>query len=152
MDLPSPRPLQEPGVAVRVALEIRHPSGTAVETVAVLNGGFEMEAPHLLLPAACAERLDAGFRKKAQPAQLSTAGGPGQFLVLSDAVRVRAKTPDRAGPEAEFKVLVSNVEDEALVSDAGIDTLGIRIECFSPPRWRFGDEETVRDGAAPQIW
>ena len=139
-------------MAVRVPLEIRHPSGAVVQTVAVLNGGFEMDAPHLLLPAACVEQLDSAYRQKASPAELSTAGGPGQFLVLPAEVRARVTTPERAGPETEFKVLVSDVEDEALVSDAGIDRLGLRIEAFSPARWRFADEGKIREGSAPQIW
>ncbi len=39
-----------------------------------------------------------------------------------------------------------------LVSDAGIDGLGVRIESFAPGRRRFAEETRIRDSEAPQYW
>ena len=51
-----------------------------------------------------------------------------------------------------FRVLVSEHDKEVLVSDAGIDALGIRIESFVPGRWRFAEQTRVREAEAPQHW
>ena len=39
-----------------------------------------------------------------------------------------------------------------LVSDSGIDALGIRIENFVPGHWRFADETIIRESEQPQYW
>ncbi len=139
-------------MAVRVRLGITGARGRRVETIAVLNGGFEVPAPHLLLPAACAQVLFPKYRRMAVREEMSAAGGPVEFLALTCTVRARVRTPDRQGPWAEFRVLVSDADREALISDGGIDALGIEVKSFVPGRWRFKGERRSRPTAAPQWW
>ena len=59
---------------------------------------------------------------------------------------------DREGRGVDFRVFVSDADSDVLVSDGGIDALGIRIESFVPGRWRFADETHIRNTEAPQYW
>jgi hypothetical protein len=124
----------------------------SVDTSAVLNGGFEVAEPHVLLPAPCAARVLGDYRPRATQVQMEAAGGDVSLLEAGDRVRARVRAGDRLGPEVSFRVLVSETDAEVLVSDAGIDALGIRIESFAPGRWRLSDEVHTRDTEAPQLW
>ena len=44
------------------------------------------------------------------------------------------------------------IVETAVVLNGGIDALALRVESFSPGRWRFADETRSRDTAAPQYW
>ncbi len=139
-------------MAPRVRLRLTAPGDRQVDTVAVLNGGFEVPDPHLLLPAACAERLVDDYRAHASRQRMEAAGATPEFWLLDIVVEGAVVAGDRTGPEVCFRVLVSDTDSEALVSDGGIDALGVRIESFLPGRWRFADESTLRDTEAPQCW
>ncbi len=62
-------------MAVRVRLRLTAAEGAEVVTGAVLNGGFEIAEPHLLLPARCAERLSGQLPGDCQ--QQGDGGGGG---------------------------------------------------------------------------
>jgi hypothetical protein len=139
-------------VAVRVRLRLVGPGSKEVVSTAVLNGGFEVGEPHLLLPQRCAGKLLGDYRSAAVTQAMEAAGGEVDFLLAADRVTGNVTTEDHDGREASFRVLVSEVDPEVLVSDSGIDALGIRIESFAPGRWRFADETRIRDTEAPQYW
>lgn len=139
-------------MAVRVRLRLVGPTAVEIETSAILNGGFEVTEPHLLLPAGCAERLLGDYREHAQVEEVEAAGGGVQLLHPSERVRGRVVTTDREGPSVDFRVYVSDGDTEVLVSDGGIDALRIRIESFVPGRWRFADETHSRGTEAPGYW
>jgi len=139
-------------VAGRVRLHLRGPTGTEASTSAVLNGGFEVPEPHLLLPARCADSLLGDYRRTAAREAMEAAGGEVELLHAVERVVGHAVASDREGRVVEFRVFVSDADPEVLVSDGGIDALGIRIESFAPGRWRFADETRIRDTEAPQYW
>jgi hypothetical protein len=139
-------------MAVRVRIRITSPGGVQLDTTAVLNGGFEVPDPHLLLPRAAAARLFGDALTSAVLQEMTGAGGSVELLAMPDPVTARVLTPDREGPTARFRVLASKFDEEALVSDAGIDALSLRIESFVPGRWRFADETRTRDTEPPQEW
>jgi hypothetical protein len=118
----------------------------------VLNGGFEVPDPHLLLPTRCADLLLGDYRRTAAREAMEAAGGEIELLHAAERVTGRAVAPNREGRAVEFRVFVSEGDSEVLVSDEGIDALGIRIESFVPGRWRFADETHTRDTEAPQYW
>ncbi len=138
-------------MAVRVRLRLTGPAGELLSS-AVLNGGFEIPDPHLLLPAACAGRLLGAYEDDAVRQAMDAAGGEVELALAAEQVTGRVAAGDREGRTVAFNVLVSAVDTEVLVSDEGIDALGIRIESFVPGRWRFADETAVRDSDAPQYW
>ncbi|MEW6368315.1 MAG: hypothetical protein AB1714_27100 [Acidobacteriota bacterium] len=139
-------------MAVRIRLKITGQGEQPVITTAVLNGGFEVAEPHLLLPARCAGLVLGDYRSSAVWQSMEAAGGQVDFLLASDTVNARAVTADREGHEVSFKILVSDADPEVLVSDAGIDALGLRIESFAPGRWRFADQTLIRETEPPQYW
>lgn len=139
-------------MAVRVPLEVKGRGGAILVTSAVLNGGFEVPDPHLLLPARCATTLLGDYRSTAAREALEAAGGEVELLHPADRVPGRVVARDRGGHTVEFRLFVSDADTEVLVSDAGIDALGIRVESFVPGRWRFADETRIRDSEAPQYW
>jgi hypothetical protein len=123
-----------------------------VVTSAVLNGAFEVPEPYLLLPARCAERLLGDYRADALRETMEAAGGEVEMLLAAAEVTGRVVAPAREGRAVSFRVLVSEGDREVLVSDAGIDALGVRIESFAPGRWRFADETLTRETETPQEW
>lgn len=139
-------------MAVRARLELRSAAGKRVETVAILNGGFEMPVPHLLLPTRCAARLFADLDAISAVQEFEAAGGRVRMAVLTESVRGRVIAGKRKGKDVEFQVLVSEHDREALVSDAGIDALGVRVLSFAPARWSLGGERKARASEAPQLW
>jgi hypothetical protein len=138
-------------MAVRVRLRIDAPGGRQLVTAAVLNGGFETEHPHLLVPARCAEALLGEFRSGAPREPIDTAAGRADVWVVPD-LDGRVVTADREGRLVRFRALASELEPELLVSDTGIDALGLRIESFAPGRWRFADEAAARDSEPAHLW
>jgi hypothetical protein len=138
-------------MAVRVRLRIEEDAGGVVETTAVLNSGFEIDEPHLLLPAACATRLLGEFRSSPQ-LEFSVAGGVGRFYAPPTNARAKVVSVERAGPIVSFRLLVSDGDSEVLVSDSGIDALNLRVETFSRGLWRFADEAALRPSEPPQHW
>lgn len=139
-------------MAVRVRVVLRGVGATEVSTSAVLNGGFEIAEPHLLLPSRCADALLGDYRRTAIREAMDAAGGQIELLHPTERVTAQIVAADREGRSVDFRVLVSDGDSEVLVSDAGIDALGIRIESFAPGRWRFADEPRVRETEPPQYW
>jgi predicted deacetylase len=83
---------------------------------------------------------------------MDAAGGEVELLMASATVKACVKTYDREGKIVEFHVIISEADEEILVSDSGIDALGIRIESFVPGKWRFSDETVIRETEPPQYW
>ena len=75
-------------MAVRVKLRIRSRlSGRAVETSALVNMGFETEAPQLLIPLPLARQLGLYPPPPDAPlVEFGTAGGPVRNYVIRDAL------------------------------------------------------------------
>ncbi len=77
------------------------------------------------------------------------AGGEVTLMAAAEKVIARVHTDDREGRELSFGILVSDYDTEVLVSDAGIDGLGVRIESFAPGRrLRGGDADPRFRGSA----
>lgn len=139
-------------MAVRIKVVITGPSGKSLETVAVLNGGFETEEPCVLLPARAAARVLDSPAKRAKKITADVAGGQAEFRVPPERVEVRVRGSDRTGPPTRCEVLISSKDREALLSDSAIDALGVKIESFRRGLWRFSDEDKQRSGDPPQHW
>ncbi|GIW72688.1 MAG: hypothetical protein KatS3mg102_2230 [Planctomycetota bacterium] len=135
---------------VRVRLE-RNPS-RAIETSAVLNGGFATERPTVLLPRRAALALFPDYPAGSRPLPALTAGGQTTLRELGEPLWVRVLAGDREGPAASCRVLVSEAEDEVLLSDYAIDALGVRIEQHGPGIWRFADEQRTRASVPAEPW
>lgn len=138
-------------MAVRVRLRLSGSEGEVVSS-AVLNGGFEIPGPHVLLPAPCAERLLGDYKASGRMQTMEAAGGHVELLFAQESLTVRVHTDDHEGREVRFHAIVSEQDPEVLVSDSGIDALGVRIESFVPGQWRYAEETLIRDSEPPQHW
>ena len=138
-------------MAVRVRFRLKGSAGE-IESSALLNGGFEVDGPHVLLPARVAAQLVGLEVNQATHQPAHVAGGEIDLVLLPRRLQGCVVTADRTGRSIEFEAYLSPGEPEILISDAGIDALGIRIESFAPGRWRFADDVVIRDTESPQYW
>lgn len=135
-----------------VRLAIVGPRKRHLEGAALLNGGFSSKAPSLLLPRKAALTLFPQYPAGTRPMGATTAGGRVSLRAASEPAWVHVVTQDRKGPNVRFQVVVSEEEDEILVSDYGIDALGVKIERQGEGLWRFADEERTRPSVPRQSW
>jgi hypothetical protein len=88
-------------VAVRVKLRIksRLEAGVEVETVALVNSGFEADAPEIVIPMRLAERLNLRSRLlEARVEPYNTVAGPIRMYVLPSSIEVEVVEEDNRSP------------------------------------------------------
>ena len=138
------------GVRVRVRLR----AGSAeVETSALVNSGYEVEEPEVLLPRRLAEYL--GLELGPPVARAATYETPFGFqrVVLVPralAVHLEGVCAEVAGVSAA----VADFEREVLISDALAEALGIQLISIARGLWRHSDDppDSLRESASPEYW
>lgn len=135
-----------------VKLKIERPGQRTLVSAAVLNGGFASKGPRLLLPARAALVLYPEYPSGTEPVEAHGVGGRVDFRKAKEPVSARVVAEDREGPVVPFVVLIGEQDDEILVSDYGIDALGVKIESHGEGLWRFADEERIRPSVPRQSW
>jgi len=134
-------------VAVRVRLRIKClKTGKEVVTSALVNSGFEAETPQLLIPRRLS--LDP---EEAYLIEVGTAGGPVRNYLIHNTAEVFVETNDRVVGPVKCDIMISNLEYEVLISDRLGGELGIVILDLRG-KWRFSDEDIVRETEKPQYW
>ena len=140
-------------MAIRVKLKIRSlKTNREVLTSALVNSGFEAETPQLLIPRRLA--IELGLWPPPEDAYLvevGTAGGPVRNYLVPRAAEVSVVTKDRVVGPCICDVMISGLEYEVLISDKLGGELGIVILDLRG-KWRFSDEEKIRETEAPQYW
>ncbi len=119
---------------------------------ALVNSGFEAETPQLLIPRRLA--LELGLWPPPEDSYLlevGTAGGPVRNYLAPKAAEVLVETGDRAVGPIQCDLMISNLEYEVLISDRLGGELGIVILDLRG-KWRFSDENIVRETEPPQHW
>lgn len=142
-------------MAVRVKVRIESGySPKVIESVALLNSGFESEEPLLLVPRAAAvdlgllPQLPAGASQK----DFETPAGIVRMYTLPLAAKVAVVCDDRETPSVSCNVTISDVENELILSDSLIDSLNISLESPGRGLWRFRDESPTRPSLPPRLW
>jgi hypothetical protein len=138
-------------VGVRVRVKIKY-GGNLLETVALVNTGFETPNPQILLPVKAAEKLGIwpNLPRDASIEIYDTAGGPTRVYRVRNAVTV--EVIGREGRSVVSDVVISHLEVEVLISDKLTEELMIAIEKPSEGIWRFRDEMVERKSERPEIW
>jgi hypothetical protein len=121
-------------------------------SAALLNGGFEAEVPHVLLPRRAYAHLFSKEPAGSHIDQVQTAGGAASVVTLSEAIEAWVDGGDRSSPIVPVLVLVSDAETEVLVSDTAIDAFGIEITSHGRGLWRFAGDARTRSSVPPQLW
>lgn len=140
-------------MAVRVKIRIKSTrSNREIITSALVNSGFEAETPQLLIPRRLA--LELGLWPPPEDAfliEVGTAGGPVRNYLIPRAAEVSVVTNDREVGPVTSDIMISSIEHEVLISDRLGGELGIVILDLRG-KWRFHDENVVRETEAPQYW
>ncbi len=128
-------------MAIRVKLRIKGPR-KEVKSIALVNSGFEVNKPKLLIPIKLAEKLDLyPPKKESKLRELEVAGGEIiQLIEIENIVKVRVVTSDKEGKETSATALISPKEKEVLISDLLTDKLGIILLKPGSGIWRFIDD------------
>ncbi len=143
-------------MAVRVRLRIRcSGSGKVVDTVALVNSGYETERPELMIPMALARELGLWPPPPtATMIELGTAGGPVRKYLVPNALEVEVIESDRTVGPVRCDAVISHIEEEVLINDKLGEELRIVILGMASGRWRFEDDppSIVRKSYPPQYW
>ena len=118
-------------MAVRVKLRIKaRSSGRDVEAVALVNSGFETTTPQLLIPRRLAEALGIWpeMAPEARIVTYGTAGGLVRNYFLPGALEVSLVEEDIRTETVVADAVISDIEEEVLISDKLTGRLGIILE------------------------
>jgi len=138
-------------VALRVKLRVR--ASRVIETTALVNTGFEVERPQLLIPLRLAKELGLWPPPpSAELIELGTAGGPVRNYMVPNALEVWVITEDREVGPVTCDALISNIETEVLINDKLAGELKIVILNPATGEWRFYDETITRHTESPTYW
>ena len=145
-------------MALRIRLIIKALKGTKrgsdVETPALVNSGYVVEKPELLIPEGLASNLGLWPPETIKMEYTSTPIGFGRLYSLGEVLEVQVTTEDKTSPTIKVHVMVSEYEKEVLVSDYLAGLLGIAVEDFREGLWRFREEPLtrVRRSEKAQYW
>lgn len=137
-------------MAVRVRLLVQC-GDRELEAIALVNSGFETETPQLLLPAQAARMLGLWPPIQALEETYDTAGGPTRVWIYPKRSFVRLLGTS-ASKKVETDIVVSPIEDEALISDKLAGELEIAVEDFGRGIWRLRGEVETHETEKPQLW
>jgi len=138
------------GVRVRVRIES---GGRQLVATALLNTGYESDAPEVLLPLRAAEEL--GLWPPPSGSRTETyvsASGYVRVVRVPGAGRVTVLAGDRESESVPADIVVSELSDEVLLNDKIIGRLGIVLVDPGEGLWRFRDEDKLRGSERPQRW
>lgn len=129
-------------MAVRVKLKIETVDHKVLESVALINTGFETEKPELLLPVKAAEKLGLwpSLPPEARVEIYDTAGGPMRVYVIPKKAKATILTEDREGREVVSDIVISHTEVEILIGDKLAGEMQVVIEDPGEGIWRFKDD------------
>ncbi len=138
-------------MAIRIKIKIEC-GDKSLETSALVNSGFETETPQLILPLEAAKLL--GLWPPTQNAKIEeydTAGGPVIMWVYQNILKVRIEEPIKS-KLINCDAVISNIEDEVLISDKLAGELNIIGEDFGKGLWRLRGEASIFESEKPRKW
>ena len=144
-------------MAVRVKIRIKVLStGKEVETIALVNSGYETYTPQILVPDKLAELLGVWPRipNQAITHEYGTAGGFVRKYVIPNYVSVRVVEPDIETSEVIADLVISEIVSEVLISDKLTSKLGIVLEDVGEGLWilKSDPNRKIRRSYSPRLW
>jgi len=131
-------------MGVRVRVRIRY-GNSVVDTVALVNTGYETDVPEILVPLTVAERLSLWPRLPENTVVESyrTASGIMRVYRVSGAL-VSLVVEGVEKKTVSGYIVISEYVDETLISDQLASAFGIAIEDPAKGLWRLREEGIVR--------
>lgn len=141
-------------MAARVRGLLKSRRGQEITVHFLLNSGFETDAPEVLVPQMLAGLLGVWPRLPAETLveEYETVGGKTRLFRLEGEVEVSVVGEERTGAAVRCHLVISEHEEEALLSDQAIGALRLVIEDAASGLWRFRDETILRPSVPPQLW
>jgi len=141
-------------MAVRVRLLIRSlDTNVEVLTAALVNSGYEVEEPEILLPRRLAEFM--GVSLKPPRARVMVYETPfGFYHLIFSPKAVSVHLVDVCKSVGEVNVAVSEGEREVLISDALAEALSIQLVSIARGLWRHRDDppDVIRESVRAEYW
>ena len=136
-------------VKVRLKSEDR-----VVETVALLNSGFETDAPDIVIPVELAKRLNLWPPKDRTSTILDTGGGEISVPYRELPIELELLLNDRENKKVLVNVIVNPYIHEVLISDYVTSLLRIILLDFKRGLWRLNDDprDRVRGSYEAEEW
>jgi len=139
-------------LACRVRVKLKR-DGRSIETSALINSGFETEAPDIVIPVEVARRLGLWPPHNADFAMLDTGGGEIATPYYEAALELELLLGDRPPKKTMVNVVINPHIHEVLISDFAASLLGISILDLKRGLWRLQDEpDKVRFSEEREEW
>jgi len=140
---------------VRIKIKINPLKGKLpFELSSLLNTGFGTEEPEVLVPVKVAEKLSfwPELPEGAVVKTYETAGGITRMYRASNAIEIQATAEGKISKPIKCHLVISEIENEVLLSDTTIEELNIIIESPAKGLWKFRDDVELRSSVEPQYW
>jgi len=140
-------------MACRVRVKLRRDS-RVIETSALVNSGFETDAPDIVVPVELAKRLGLWPPRETSFTVLDTGGGEVSTPYFESAVELELTLTDREPRRIIVNVIVNPHVHEVLLSDYVASMLGIILLDLKRGFWRLVDDPygKVRETAKLEEW
>jgi hypothetical protein len=125
-------------VVVRIPVRVSR-NGRVIEVVALLNSGYEVSTPQLLIPVWLARKLELWLPPAGSWEEVfGTAGGSFKVWVARRGAVVRVLGGYVKSRDVMVDIVVSPLADEPLVSGRLAGALEIAVEDFAERLWGLG--------------
>lgn len=137
----------------RVRVRIRH-RDRVVETSALVNSGFETDAPDIVIPLELAKRLGLWPPRELSYTVLETGGGEVSVVYVEAAAELELVLPDRESRKYSVNVIINPHIHEVVLSDYVSTLLGIVLLNIKKGLWRLEDDPVgvVRGSEEAEEW
>lgn len=136
-------------MAVRVKVEIEF-ENKKMEAVALANAGYETDTEEILLPGSLFKKY--WKKKKGEKVRYLTVDKKIATFKDMGKCKVKVITKDRVLEEVNAELLVSSSSEEAILSDALIESLKMVLLKVKGGKWCFKDENIERESEPIQRW
>ena len=140
-------------MACRVKVRLKR-GEKVIETSALVNSGFETDAPDIVVPVEVAKRLNLWPPKEISFTVLDTGGGEVSTPYYESAIELELVLSDRESRKHLVNVIVNPHVHEVLLSDYVASMLGIILLDLKRGLWRLNDDppNKIRETAEPEEW
>lgn len=135
-----------------VRIRLKH-NEKSVETSALVNSGFETDAPDIVIPVEVAKRLNLWPPKEVSFAIVDT-GGEISTPYYESIVELELILPDKKTKKEIVNVIINPHIHEVLLSDYVSSILGIILLNIKKGLWRLSDDpiDTIRKSTELEEW
>ena len=143
-------------VRTRVKIKaLKGKEGKTVETVALINAGFESEEPEIIVPVRLAEELGL-WPQLPQGTEIETyevaGGGKVRTYRIEGALETQVITEGAASDPVKTTAAIVEGEREVILSDKAISAHQMVLEEVGAGIWRFRGEAKTRQSEKPEFW